>query len=221
MVGTRQDMTLSRRGSLKVGCLVVLVILIVAIAAGVWYVRSNWRGWGAQVMQAASEGVVAQSGLPDDQKNQILAQVRSLGDDFKAGKITTDQMQHVMQEIVQSPLLPLAAVQAAKQKYVEPSDMTPDEKAAAIRSLQRYARGVYEQKIPRENIDDVIKPISTLKPDGRWELKSKPSRLELDQFVANAKAKADEAKIPDEPFDLNIADELKKAIDKALGRTQK
>ena len=44
-------------------------------------------------------------------------------------------------------------------------------------------------------IDDVVKPITTLKPDGRWELKDKPTRQELDQFIANVKAKADAAKL--------------------------
>lgn len=210
-----------RRGGVKTGCFVVFLVFVALIAAGVWYVGNNWRGWASSGVQAISEKVVAESGLPDDQKNQILAQVRSLGDDFKAGKISTEQMQKVGQEIVNSPLLPLAGVQAARKRYIEPSDMTPDEKSAAIRSLQRFARGIYEKKITpaQQAIDDTVKPIATLKPDGRWELKDKPSRLELDQFVANAKAKADAAGVPDEPFDLNIAEELKKAIDKALGRT--
>jgi hypothetical protein len=126
-------------------------------------------------------------------------------------------MQRVFQEIIDSPLLPLAGVQAARQKYIEPSDMNPEDKAAAVRSLQRFARGVYEKKIPKEAIDKLVKPIADLKPDGRWELQAHPARRDLDQFVANAKVKADEVAIPDEPFDLNIAEELK-AIDRALGR---
>jgi hypothetical protein len=36
--------------------------------------------------------------------------------------------------------------------------------------------------------------------------------MEIDQFVANAKAKADAVEIPHEPFDLNIVDEVRKAI---------
>jgi protein required for attachment to host cells len=90
--------------------------------------------------------------------------------------------------------------------------MTPKEKDAAILTLQRFARGVHEKKIPKETIDDVVKPVADLMPNGRWKLKDKPTRMELDQFLENAKAKADEVMIPNEPFDLNIADELKKAI---------
>jgi hypothetical protein len=36
--------------------------------------------------------------------------------------------------------------------------------------------------------------------------------MEIDQFLANAKARADAANVPNEAFDLNIADELRKAI---------
>jgi hypothetical protein len=208
----------SPRGGVLAGCLIVLAI-VVAIVAGIGiYVGLHWKGWTADIMQQAATAIVNESDLPQDQKTQIIAEVQKLGTDFKDGKVSLDQMQKVGMEIAESPLIHLAGVQAARQKYIEPSDMTVDEKAAANRSLQRFARGVFENKIPKEAIDDVVKPITTLKPDGKWEFKEKPTRLELDQFVANAKSKADEAKIPDESFDLNIAAELKKAIDKALGR---
>jgi hypothetical protein len=191
-----------RRGGVMAGCLVAVAIFVVLLVIGGIYVNMNWRNWAASLTQNVSVEVVKNSGLPQDQKDKIkLADLKKMGD-----------------EIASSPLIPLAGVQAARHKYIEPSDMTPEEKAAANRSLQRFARGIHEKKIPQDAIDDVVKPITTLKANGHWELKDKPTRLEVDQFVANAKAKADEAQVPDEPFDLNIAAELKKAIDKALGR---
>lgn len=208
-----------RTGGALVGCLVALAILLIIIVIGAVYVGLHWKGWTAAAMQQVSTKLVQDSGLPQDQRDQIIAEVQKLTDGFQAGTVSLQQMKNVGDEIAQSPLLHLGALQLAKQKYIEPSTMTPDEKAAATRSLQRFARGVYERKIPKEAIDDVIKPVTTLKPDGRWELNAKPTRTELDQFVSNAKQRADDAKIPDEPFDLNIADELKKAIEKALNKT--
>jgi hypothetical protein len=203
-----------------VGCLVALAILIVIALIIGWYVATHWKGWAAAGVQTVTQKIVAESGLPQDQKSQILAEVQRLGDDFTGGRISMEQLGKVMKEIQESPLLPLAAVQTARKKYIEPSDMKPDEKAAAILSLQRFARGVHEKTIApaQAAIDDAIKPVTTLKPGGQWELKSSPTRQELDQFIANVKAKADAAKVPEEPYDLNIADELKKAINKALGR---
>jgi hypothetical protein len=172
-------------------------------------------------MMAGTEAAVAEFDLPQAQKDQVLADVRKVGDDFKSGKITVEQMGHIFEEVAESPLLPVGAVLVARQKYIDPSSMTPEEKAAATRSLQRFARGVYEKKITpaEEQINDVVKPIATLKPNGRWEFKDKPTREEVDQFVAAAKKKADDAGVPDEAYDLNIAEELHKAIDRALGKT--
>jgi hypothetical protein len=217
---TRSALTSHRPGSLLTGCLVVIVVILLALIAGGIYVALHWKGWTADLTLTAATAIVQESGLPQDQRDQILAEVRKLGNDFKDGKITTDQLAGVGEAILHSPLIHLAAVQAARTKYIDTSDMTPEEKAAAVRSLQRFARGIYEKSIvpAEEQVTDAIKPIVRLKPGNKWEFKEHPTRQEIDQFVANCKARADEAKVPDEPFDLKIADELKKAIDQALGR---
>ena len=78
--------------------------------------------------------------------------------------------------------------------------------------MQRFARGVYEKKIPTDAVDEVMKPIAETRQNGGWKTKENPTRMELDQFIANCKARADAAMIPNEPFDLNIAEELTKVI---------
>ena len=80
------------------------------------------------------------------------------------------------------------------------------------RSLERLQVRRTADVARREDLDDVVKPISELKRNGHWTLKEHPTRLEIDQFLENAKARADAANIPNEAFDLNIADELRKAI---------
>jgi len=201
----------NRGGILKVLLIILGVIVLCMVIAGI-YVGTHWKGWVADVANAATQELVKESGLPQDQRDSIIADIKQLGDDFKSGKITTEELGRITKAVAEGPLLPLAGVQAARQKYIEPSDMTPEKKAEAILTLQRFARGVHEKKIDKEVIDDVVKPVAELMPNGRWKLKDKPTPMEVDQFLDNAKAKADEAMIPNEPFDLNIADELKKAI---------
>jgi len=103
-------------------------------------------------------------------------------------------------------------VQAVRTKYIEPSNMTTEEKAEAILTVQRYARGVYERKISTDELERDAEPIAHRKTEHNWELKENPTRMEIDLFLANAKTKADALNIPNEPFDLNIAEELRKAI---------
>jgi len=200
-----------RGGILKVLLIILGSIFLCLVIAGI-YVGMHWKGWVASAANTATQQIVRDSGLPQDQRDSIVTDIKQLGDDFQSGRISTQELGRITQAIANGPLLPLAGVQAARQKYVEPSDMTPREKDAAILTLQRFARGVHEKKIKKEEIDDVVKPVADLMPNGRWRLKDKPTRMELDQFLENAKAKADDAMIPNEPFDLNIADELRKAI---------
>jgi len=201
----------NRGGALK-AILIILGVIVLCIALGAVYVGLNWKTWTANVANAATEKMVKESGLPEDQKSEILAEIRDLGDDFKTGKISTQQMGQLIKTITDSPLIPLAGVQFARVKYIEPSTMTPAEKEKSILAVQRLSRGVYEKKISKNELEEVTAPISEPGPGNRLKLKDHPTNQEISQFVANAKAKADAAQIPNEPFDLNIADELKKAI---------
>lgn len=201
----------SRGGILKVLLIIFGMLFLCVVLIGI-YVGMHWKEWTADVANVAAQEMVNDSGLPDDQKQEILLEIRQLGDDFKNGNISTEELSRVVKAIADSPLIPLAGVQAARHKYIEASDMSEEEKAAGTRALQRFARGVYENRISREAVDDVVKPIAELRPNGRWRMKENPTRMEIEQFLENAKARADEAMIPDEPFDLDIADELRKAI---------
>jgi hypothetical protein len=201
----------NRGGVLKVLLIIFGVLFACVIAIGI-YVAMHWKGWTADIANAAAQQIVSESGLPEDQKQSILADIRQLGDDFKAGKVSMEQLGHVAKSITESPLIPLAGVQAVRTKYIEPSTMTAEEKADAILTVQRYARGVYERKISTNELERDAEPIARRKTEHNWELKENPTRMEIDQFLANAKTKADALNIPNEPFDLNIAEELRKAI---------
>lgn len=201
----------NRGGVLKILLIVFGVIFICLIGIGV-YIAMNWRNWAADVTNVAAQQIIKESGLPEDQKQTILSDIKNLGEDFKTGRVSMQEMARILDSVQKGPLIPLAAVQTVRQKYIEPSNMTAEEKAVAMLTVQRYARGVYEKKIPKEDLEDTVKPIAELHGTSNWTLKDNPTRMEIDQFLANAKAKADAADIPNEPYDLNIAEELRKAI---------
>lgn len=201
----------NRGGVLKILLIVFGVIFICVLSVGL-YLAWNWRSYAVGFTNLAAEGIIKESGLPEDQKQTILSDIKNLGEDFKSGRISMQEMARILESVEKSPLLPLAAVQAVRQKYIEASNMTTEEKAAAMLTVQRYARGVHEKKIPRDDIEHTVKPIAELHGAGNWTLKDNPTRMDIDEFLANAKAKADAADIPNEAYDLNIAEELRKAI---------
>jgi len=201
----------NRGGILKVLLIIFGVLFACVLAVGI-YVAMHWKGWTADIANVATQEIVKESGLPEDQKLSIISDIKQLGEDFKTGKVSMEKMARVATSIRDSPLLPLAGVQAVRTKFIETSTMTADEKAAATLTVQRYARGIFEKKISTEDLDTVAAPIAEKRDDHNWNFKEHPTREEIDQFLSNAKAKADAANIPNEPFDLNIAEELRKAI---------
>lgn len=216
----------ARRGSFLTGCLIVLAVLvIIAVIAGLW-VRANYRGVLANAGVKMVDAALDKSELDEEQKSAIRAEVETLAVDYKEKRISNEQMLEVMQAIANSPLLPLGAVYAVDKGYVQPSEMTAEEKADARVQLQRVARGFYEEKISQNQLEDILQPISKRQSadadPGEFDVElQEPEDVsveELRQFVERARAAADEAAIPDEAYQIDIAAELRKAIDKALGR---
>ncbi len=196
------------------GCAAVCLLLVLA-GIGTW-VAFNWKGWASDITKKVAADAVAKSSLPAEDKARILKRINLLADDFQAGKVSTQQLGHVMEQIAKSPLLPLGLVMAADEKYVKPSGLSSDDQDAARRTLQRLARGAFEKSIPENDTQEVMKLVMNHQPDGSEQLKERLTDDELKAFLEKAKEKADAASVPDEPFEVNIADELEKAIDKAL-----
>ena len=191
------------------------VLLLVALAGGVW-VALNWKGWTADLTKKVAEEAVKRSSMPAADKARVLKRINDLADDFKAGRLSTEQAGRVMEQIAKGPLLPIGIVMAVDENYLKPSGLTDEEKAAGRRAVQRFARGAFEKKIPEHELQELVKLISTTSPDGQQQIKEHLTDAELNAFLKKAKDTADVAGVPDEPFEVNIADELEKAIDRAL-----
>lgn len=207
----------SRRGGVLKGCLIVAGILFLLAAAGGVYVALHWKSWAADAARAGVRTAVEGSQLTEDQKQRVISRIDTFAGDFESGKVTVEQVTTVFEQILAGPLLPIAMVYAAKEKYIKPSALTAEEKDAGARSLERVARGVYEKKIPNSALEELTAPISTTDAQGKKTLKETLTTDELKAFLAAAKKKADDAGMPDEAFTVDIAGEIEKAIDKATG----
>lgn len=203
-----------------VGCLVLFLLACVTFCAGMWYVASNAERWatavGANVTADVISEMINESEIPADQKDRINVRVAELRDGIKSGELTFEQLGGVLEKLGESPLLHVALVESWSKQYIEPSALTEQEKAAARRSIDRFARGIYEGDIPQEATSEVTAPITTVDEYGDEQMKDNPTTEELKEVIELAKAKADEAGVPDEPFEINYADEIDKAIDEGL-----
>lgn len=199
-----------------IGCLSTFVLAVIVCAVGGYLVARNAKSLGAEVARQITVGIVKQSPLPVDQKTGMIRHIDRVTADFKSDKITSEDLERVLVEIVESPLFKVGMVYFAEQQYIQPSALGDDERKEASLNLQRFARGLYEGKIPMSKLEEVTAPITVVDSDGEKKLKENPTTKELRAFLAGIKQEADDAEIPEEPFEVDIADELGAAIDRAL-----
>lgn len=207
-----------RRGGALKGCLIALaVVAVIAIGIGVW-VAMSWKSWTAAGLKAGAEAVVTQSGLPQGDKDRIIARVGAVADEFKNGTVSTQQLGEVMTVVTTGPIIPAGMIMAAESKFIATSALVDAEKADAKLSLQRATRGLIEGKLSIADLGPILDPLSTTDANGTRTLKPSVTIEDIKAAAAAAKTKADSAAIPVEAYVANLADELDKAVNKALGR---
>lgn len=209
-------------GTVKVVLIVLAAIVLagVLVCAGIFaavnYAVQQARQLAADVSRQTLVDMVEQSEMEAEDKQAVIAQIDRVAADFKSGKITLEQVGQVMEELAQSPLFVLLMVRAAESKYVLPSGLSDEEKTQATLTLERVARGVFEKKIDPDSLDAALDPISTTDAQGQRQLKERVSDDELRAFLAECRKLADGAGMPAERFSVDIGDEIKRSVDRAL-----
>ncbi len=210
-----------RRGDCLTGCLVVLgVLAILGVIAGIW-LANNWRDLAADVLTPPLIEAIERSDMTEEDKVRVVAQVEALAQEFREKKISLEEMGRVIEEIAESPVLPLAAVMFVETQYIRESGLSEEEKADARMQISRFARGVFEEKIEEDRIRHVVEPISEPGATGDDFDIRPPDRVsddDLRAMIERAREEADAAEIPEEEFRVDIPGELERAIEKALGR---
>jgi hypothetical protein len=200
------------RGCL-LGCLAVVVLfLILGVVATIWISR-NWRAWTANTMSMAIKVSIDETGLPDAEKEQIKAEVDRGANLFRDGKISNEQAARLVETIMASPLMTALITSGAEKKYLDSSGLSDEEKSEAKVTLQRFARGIIDNKINQQTRDAAMQHISETQADGSRRLRDKVSDAELLAFLTDAKKAADEAQIPEQVPQIDPSDEVKRIID--------
>jgi len=199
-----------------IGCGVIVVLGLLAVVIGGWWVANNVRELGTDVAVSAMKKGLNELEVPDDQRKRMHDRIDDVGQQFKDGKLEIEQVLAIFKKLSESPILPAGVSLFVKRVYIRDSGLTEEEKAAADTAIQRFARGVIDNSIPETKREAVLDMISTRKPDGNREFKQKLTDDELRAFLKAVTETADEAGVPTEVPEINFADEFDKAIDEAL-----
>lgn len=216
---TPQQPKSSGSGCLKaagIGCLVVIVLVVVAG----WLVYSNIGKITSKVMVVAAEQAFTAMNMPEGEKQAAMVPIRELADKIAAGEITKEQAMSVLNSLAEGPLPIAITMRAFQVKYVDASSLPAEEKKEAAVSISRFARGLMDEKIDRSKGEEVagIVTVKTTGANGQEtsQLKEAITSDELKQCLQIMKDAADKAGIENKMFPVDLAAEIRKAIQKGM-----
>ena len=203
-------------GSGSNGCATVLMgVLMVSfvVCGGIVYYGFVYL---PEQYRANTYAVIDTSHLNEGDKLAARQQIDRVVGEYKAGRISVSRTLMILQGLRESAIFPLATIVHAEQRYVKPSLLTNDEKTAAKLALQRLAYGVFEQFIIDEELAPLLEYIVTDPHGERVVFKDLIAEDELRLFLTVCKLTADDAQVPDEPFEVNFGAAFKRIVDEAL-----
>lgn len=226
---------------IAVGCLSIVIFVVLGGVLGYFAIRSNWPAIEAKLKAMASDGVteimangIRDTDLTDEDKAALIARIELMGEEFKAERLTFDDIEAIGKVLAESPVLPVGMVAGMNKAYIDSSDLTDDEKSAARRLNDRLARGLYDRRIKPEELQPVLDPISEpgkksmqieRDSDGNptgLDINLRPPEMvsadDLRAYMAQAESLLEQKAIADEPFEIDLIEEFDKAVESAIGR---
>lgn len=206
----------SKWASCLIGCLIVAGVVLVLMAIVGFWVAKNFRTWAADGSAQMLDQVIQTSDLPAQEKVEVKAQVDRVTGGFKNGTVSFEQVGLILQKVTKSPLMPALAAAVVDKQYFEKSGLSAEEKAEGRIAMQRFARGMIDEKIAQAGIDAVMAHVATREPNNQWKMKPQVTDADLRAAITEAKDQADKAGIAETPEAVDPSDEIKKIIDESM-----
>jgi hypothetical protein len=185
-------------------------------ALGVWYVASNIDRWVVGLGREAIVSVINESEIPQSEKTEVITQVDRVVNAYKERKINQADLERVFTELQDSSALKALTLWGIEDEYLTGTNLTADEIEQGHRTFQRAIRGVYEGKISDDAFYAAL-------PDDEGDVRLASTNAtenstddDVRETLAKLKVMVHNAGIPDEPFQFDIGDEVKKVVDRAL-----
>lgn len=212
--------TLTRRGGMLQGCLIVVaILLVIAIAVGI-FVAMNWRGWSASAMSAVATEVINESDLPDSEKPEIIAVFDEVAEGFRNKQVTFDELVDIFEGFEDAPVFWIGLTMQFEGAYVQPSGLSDEEKADAALTLNRVCQGLDNGQLTAQDAKDMLDPVTVDDADGEGQLlmPDETTDEQIREVIASARTKADTAGIPAEHVEIDLSEEFREYIEERLGR---
>jgi hypothetical protein len=201
-----------------IGCFAALLVVAGMLAVGGVYLYNNFKRLTAETaVQAVRQGI-RESELPAEQQTAIIQRVEELANDFRSGDLTMEEMFEIGQRIIESrAVIASGAEFVVRKEILDGAALDQDEQTHVDRLMDRLARGIVSEQLEFADFESVKDIILVRGEDDEYRLKEHLSREDVDEFIGALEALVDEADIPDEPFEIDLAAELDRIIENVRG----
>jgi len=201
-----------------IGCGVVFLFMLVIGGLSIYWIATNARRVAVTAAVPTLQKAVSTLNIPEDQQQQIDKRIQQVGEQFEKGDLSLEDLGNIVKTAAQGPLAPAAATLWFTEQYISKSNLTDDEKAAAVMTTRRFGRGILNDSIPSETQDKIMDMITDTNDQGQKQIKDRLSDAELKDILKEMADAADAAGIEKSIPEINFADEFDRAIDQALGK---
>lgn len=169
-------------------------------------------------MNAGMKAAVQESKLPTEQQGRINTQIDQLTAAFEAGDVTFEDFGKVLQAMENHPILPVGVLEFIEYNSLKAPGLTDEEKAAGTLATQRLQRAMIDGQMVLSDLEAVMEPISQRGPDGDLQPIQNPTAPQVRLYIEGAQKKADELGVANEPYDVDMAEQIERLINDTLGR---
>lgn len=206
-----------RRGRVLKILLIVFLVMVLVCGGLVGVALLNARSLFAWMVSQPLDSAVQRCALPADQKIRIKASLDQLLADFKSGRVSYAQLSMIFQKLVDEPFFNYVLVEIVRTEAGKCAQFDEQRRQAIWVNLDRLERGMAEKRIAAAGIATVLDTVSRVQPGGVRQLKQQLTSADIEAFSAAAGTQADQAGIPNEPYQLDLASEIQRIIDSVLG----
>jgi len=128
-------------------------------------------------------------------------------------------MERIFTNLAEGPFAGALLVWGIEAQHVYGSQLSEEDQQNARMQLRRVLRGYSEEKITTAELDPHWRKISKPDPDNPGErvVRDDIPPDEVNEFIDGLEKLVDDKNIPDEMYQVDMAGEMKEAVDSVLG----
>lgn len=198
---------------------IILIILFISCGVSSWWLWQQRTEIAIKTLQGTVIPELEQSALEPAEKQAVIELIQGVVRDGEAGKLEDWQAAGIMERLSRSPLLQWGDLVGFESLILASDGFSVEEKQQASMHLSRLKRASELGTADSEDLYDCLSPVlieNQSQPIARLDRQATVEQMR--DVVLRCKIVAERESIPEQTFEVNLADIIRRQIE--AGRSQ-